>query len=222
MKTKKAALILYVISCLTAIIASFLDIDLLILVSRPTVVPAIFFYYLSIKRKKVDLLFALVLVLNFIGDVIILLEFENSTLILMVPYFLSYLALLKFAIEDTRKIKFNKSGLGLSVFVFSGLMCLMYALIQMFIDAKEGLVIPVIIYGIVLAAFCSLTAYCFYSKNATFTFYMLMTALASVFSDVFYVMFSLIFHFPSFYYFEFAMQLASYFFMVKYFVLRKK
>jgi hypothetical protein len=139
----------------------------------------------------------------------------------MVPYFLSYLALLKFAVEDTREIKFNKSGFGLSVFLFLGLMCLMYALIQMFIDAKEGLVILVITYGIVLAAFCSLITCCFYSKNTTFTLYMLMTALASVFSDVFYVMFSLVFHFPCFYYFEFAMQLTSSFFMVKYFVLRK-
>lgn len=222
MKIEKVALSVYLISSFLAVVASILDYDFLMLMTKPVVVPAIFFYYLSIKKQKIDLFFSLVLLLNFIGDCIVLLELENGTLLIMIPYFLSYLIMLKFSVEDVRKVNFNKWGLGLSVFVFCFLMYLMYILIQLFMDTNEELVVPVLLYGITLGTYGSMAAYCYYCENTTVAFFMLMAALFSTVSDVFYVLFSLIFHFPSFYYFEFFAQLVSYFLMVKYFVLREK
>lgn len=220
MKTKKAALVLYLIAVFVAIIATIMGNDVLLLISKPVVIPAIFFYYLSIKKQKISWLFALVLLLNFIGDSMVLLEFENQTELIMIPYLLSYIILLKFAIEDVRIMKFNSMALCLSLFVFSFLMYIMIALIQLFKDTNPDLVIPVILYGIILATYGSITVYCYYMKNNSVTFFMIMVALLSIVSDVFYIMFSLIFHFKGFNYFEFAVQLVSYFFIVKYFVLR--
>lgn len=220
MKTKKAALVLYLIAVFVAIIATIMGNDVLLLISKPVVIPAIFFYYLSIKKQIISWLFALVLLLNFIGDSMVLLEFENQTELIMIPYLLSYIILLKFAIEDVRIMKFNSMALCLSLFVFCFLMYIMIALIQLFKDTNPDLVIPVILYGIILAAYGSITVYCYYMKNNSVTFFMIMVALLSIVSDVFYIMFSLIFHFKGFNYFEFAVQLVSYFFIVKYFVLR--
>ena len=222
MRTSKVALMLYMVCSILAVTATIIGNETVVLLSKPAVIPAIFFYYLSVKRKrKVDLYFILVLALSFAGDTIALLKLENETEILMIPFFLSYVLLLKFAIEDVRKMKFNISGVLLSVFVFLFLMYILYSLIELFSDTYADLVVPVIIYGVVLGIFVSTAVYCFYSKNSSFTFYLAMAALLSVVSDVFYIMFSLIFHFPSFNYFELTVQLFSYFFIVKYFVLRK-
>ena len=222
MRTSKVALTLYIVCSILAVVATIIGNETIVLLSKPAVIPAIFFYYLSVKRKrKVDLYFIMVLALSFAGDTIALLKLENETEILMIPFFLSYVLLLKFAIEDVRKMKFNISGVLLSVFVFLFLMYILYSLIELFSDMYGDLVVPVIIYGVVLGTFVSIAVYCFYSKNSSFTFYLAMAALLSVVSDVFYIMFSLIFHFPSFNYFELTVQLFSYFFIVKYFVLRK-
>lgn len=221
MKTEKAALTLYVTASLLAIIATMFEFELLILITRPIVVPSILFYYLSIKEGKANPLFVSVLLLNFIGDTIILLDLENSTLIIMVPYFLSYLLMIKFAIRDVLKIRFNRNGLVLGGVVFGFLMYLLCVLVQLFMDVSEELVIPVIVYGVMLAGYLSMATYCYYSKSSMTMLFLLLTALSGSLSDIFYVLFTLIFHFPGFYYFEFAIQLVSYFFMVKYFVLRE-
>lgn len=221
MKTETAALILYLTASLTAVIATMFEFELLILISRPIVVPAILFYYLSIKEGKANPLFVSVLLLNFIGETIILLEIENSTLIIMVPYFLSYLLMIKFAIADVLKIRFNRKGLIIGIVVFGFLMYLLYVLVQLFMDTSEELVIPVIVYGIMLSVYLCMATYCYYSNSSMTMLFLLLTALAGSLSDIFYVLFTLIFHFPGFYYFEFAIQLVSYFFMVKYFVLRE-
>lgn len=221
MKTEKAALILYLTASILAIVATILEYDLLILLTRPIVVPSIVFYYLSIKEGKANPLFVSVLLLNFIGDTIILLDLENPTLIIMVPYFLSYLLMIKFALTDMLQIRFNKKGLAIGVVVFGFLMYLLYVLIQLFRDTSEELVIPVISYGIMLSGYLCMATYCYYSKSSMTTLFLLLTALCGSLSDIFYVLFTLIFHFPGFYYFEFSIQLVSYFFMVKYFVLRE-
>ena len=221
MKTKQVALILYLISSFVAVLATILDQEVLMLLSKPTVIPAILFYYLSTKTQPVNKFLILILILNFIGDTLVLLEFENQTKIIMVPYFCSYLIFLKLTIDDVKKMGFNSQGIFITLAVFSFLMFIMYSLIQLFIDIHKDLVIPVVIYGIVLGSFCALASYSYYVKNAVFAFYLLMTAMLSVLSDVFYIIFNFIFHFPALNYVEFAIQLLSYIFMVKYFISKE-
>jgi uncharacterized membrane protein YhhN len=221
MRTRKVALTVYIVSSLLAIIAAMLDDDVLILLAKPAVIPAIFFYYLSIKRRQaVDSYIVLILLLSFVGDTILLLEIED-TKIIMIPYFLSYLILFRFVIMDVQKIKFHTSGLLLSALIFVFLMAITYALIQLLIDTNGELVWPVIIYGMMFSTLASFSGYCYFMGNNTAFLYLAIAVLMSIVSDVFYIMFSLIFHFQSFKYLEFSMQMFSYFFIVKYCVLRK-
>lgn len=221
MKTKKIALGLYILASFMAVLGTVLHNDLMMLLSKPTVIPSIFFYYLSAKKQKpVNPYLVAVLALNFIGDTIVLLEIED-TKIIMIPYFFSYLIIYKFALADLRKLRFDISGLMLGIFIFSFLMYIMYALIQLFADTNSELVIPVIVYGAMLGSLAGVASYCHYIRNSMASFYLAVAILVSIVSDVFYIMFSLIFHFPSFNYFEFAVQMISYFFIVKYFIFTK-
>jgi len=221
MRTKQIALILYVMCCLLAIFAAITDNDMLMLLSKPAIIPAILYYYLTSKTTKVNWILFSVLMLNFIGDTIVLLEIKDQTLIIMIPYFFSYLLLFCFVLKDVRKMKFLLSGVFMASLIFCFLMYVLYQLIQMFEDTNPELITPVLIYGIVLAILGCIIAYCYYVKVTAFTFYMLMFALTSIVSDVFYMLFHFIFQISFLNYFEFAAQLLSYYFLVKYFVLRR-
>jgi uncharacterized membrane protein YhhN len=207
---------------MVAVLATIINNDLMILLAKPAVIPAILYYYLASKTSKVNWLFISVLVLNFIGDTIVLLQIENQTLIIMIPYFIAYLILFYFSIQDVRKMKFVKSGIMIATLIFCFLMYILYELIQMFADTNPELVIPVVIYGIVLAVFGCLAVYCYYSNIAAFTFYLLMFVITSIVSDVFYMLFHFLFQIPLLNYIEFMLQLVSYYFVVKYFISRRK
>ncbi|HEX8563472.1 MAG TPA: lysoplasmalogenase family protein [Flavobacterium sp.] len=221
MRTKKPALILYFVACIAAIIAAYLESDTLLLLTKPVVIPAIFFYYLSARKTQRSKLVVFFLALNFIGDTIVLLDLQDPMLILMVPYFLSYLILLYMAIKDIRKVSFDRFGAGIGIFVFLLLLTLIPVLVQSFSYEQQSLAIPIVTYGVILAIYVGLAAYHFYSTASTIGFYMIMSALFCVVSDVFYVMFSMILLFPGLLFFDLGLQLFSYFFIVKYFVLRK-
>lgn len=221
LKTRQIALGLYVFCSLLAVIATIIDNDLMILLVKPAVIPAILYYYLSTKTAKTNWLFVSVLLLNFIGDSIVLLDFPNQTLIIMIPYFISYLIMLGFVGQDLQRIKFNASGLLIVSLIFGFLMYVLYELVQMFSDTNPELIIPVIVYGIALGLLGTIGAYNYYCKAATFTFYLLMYLISSIVSDVFYMLFHFLFEIQFLNYFEFALQLTSYFFVVKYFVSRK-
>lgn len=222
MKTKEIALRLYVLSCILAVLATIIDNELLILLVKPAVIPSILYYYLASKKHPVNWVFISVLLLNFVGDTMVLLGMEGETETIMIPYFISYLLLLGFAIQDVRKIRLVRQGILVSVLLFCFLMYVLYELVQMFIDTNAELVAPVTVYGVVLGVFGCITAYCYYARSAAFTFYMVMFALTSIVSDVFYMMFNFLFHIGFLNYIEFGSQLFSYYFLVKYFVLRKK
>lgn len=221
MKTSKIALNLYFTACLLAVIATFIDNEMLLLVSKPIIIPAIYFYYLSEKKTKINPLVVLFLILSFIGDTIVLLELKKIIYV-MIPYFLSYLILLQFAISDVRKLKFDWFSLGVATFVFVSLILLLDTLVDFFIEDNKYLAIPILMYGLVLSVFGSLAGYYFYYKASNLAFYMVMAALFCVVSDVFYIIFSLIFQFNDFHYFDFSVQIISYYFIVKYFILRKR
>lgn len=221
MRTRGPALILYFIACIVAVIASYIESDALLVLSKPIVIPAIYFYYLSAKDTKVNPLIVLFLFLSFVGDTIVMLDIQNSTLIIMVPYFLSYLILVWFAIQDCRKISFSRFGAWIGAFIFSMIVALVFMLTQSFADDQHGLIVPIIGYGVLLAVYGGLAGYYFYSTASNIGLLLIMSALFCIVSDVFYVVFILILVFPGFLAFILALQLLAYYFLVRYFILRR-
>ncbi|MBS7786718.1 hypothetical protein KIH23_05370 [Flavobacterium sp. CYK-55] len=222
MKTRQVALILYLIACSLSVLASIIDNELLMLISKPAIIPAIIYYYLTIKKSSVEPVYIAVLLFNFVGDTIALLRFENQTLLLMIPFFMSYVLILRCIIIDVLKLKWDRTGGFIAVAIFLFLMYVLSELIGMFADTNPELVWPVIIYGIFLGGLSSLSVYCYATKISVHAFFMLMFVLTSVVSDVFYMLFEFIYKISFLNYFEFAAQLFSYYFLVKYFVLRSK
>ncbi|HEX8270865.1 MAG TPA: hypothetical protein VF581_13310 [Flavobacterium sp.] len=221
MRARKPALVLYIIACVLAVVAAIIGSESLALISNPVIIPAIYFYYLSAKPVKKDIFVFLFFLLNFIGDTIILLDFRQSTLVIMIPYFLSYLILLRAGIGDVRKIKFDLFAAAIGGFMFIMLLLLTFTLIQLYSFDQQELVVPTYIYGTVLAAYAALGGYCFFATASNLAFYMIMSGLACVVSDVLFTLTSVLLLFPNLRYYDLAIQLLMYYFSVRYFVVRK-
>lgn len=222
MRTEKPALTLYFIACILAVLATAIHNEALLIASKPIVIPAIFFYYLSVKKTRFNIWYAIFLVLTFIGDTMVLLDLDNETIYIMVPYILSYVILLSLFGSDVKKLRFSASGLAVAIFVFALLVATAFTLIQFFEDGKSFLAVPVVIYGVILGLQAALAAYHFHLDGSTMSFNMAMTALFNSVSDVFYVIFTLVItDFPEFWPIDVALQIFSYYFVIRYFVLRK-
>lgn len=219
MKTREVAFYLYFIACITALIAIITDNDLLLLVSKPTIIPAVYFYYLT-ATKKINVFFTLVLLFNFVGDSVILLKIPD-VLYMMVPYYLSYLILIKFIIEDMLRAKFNLNSLFFSLLVLLGHVIMLYMVLDLQSENGQKLILPFSIYGITMSLMVTFAVYNYLADRSISGFYMMIACGCCLVSDVFYVLYNQHFHIPILNYINSAMQLFTYIFLVKYIINRK-
>lgn len=219
MKTKTIAYYLYFIACLTALFAIVIDSELLLLLSKPMIIPAVYFYYLT-KTKNVNFLFTLVMLLNFAGDTVILLKISNP-LYVMAPYYLSYLILIRFILGDILKVKINRNNVLLSLLVLAGHALMLYLVLDLQTMDGKKFIVPFSIYGATLSLMVTLAVYNYLADKSISGFYMLVGCCCCLVSDVFYVMYNEHFHLPILSYINSAMQFFTYIFLVKYIVNRK-
>ena len=221
METKKTALILYIICSILVVFAAIIGNDELFFVTKPIIIPAIFFYYLSINQEnKVSTVIALILVLYFIGNSIGLLELKDSVEMVMIPYFSAYLLLIWFGIDDFRKLKFNKMALFLASLFLVLMFMITYSIINVFKNHHPGLVIPVVFYAAFLSSYGAIALYSYQFLRNRIFYYLLIFVMIRISSDVFYMIYQMVSPIVYFNYFQLSMEFLSYFFMVKYFVAK--
>lgn len=219
MKTKAIAYYLYFIACFTALFAIIIDNELLLLFSKPMIIPAIYFYYLT-KTKKANFPFTIVMMLSFIGDTIILLKIKDP-LFIMVPYYLSYLILIGFIVSDISRTKAVLGNVLLSLLVLLGHALMLYLVLDLQTMDGRKFILPFSIYGITLSLMVTLSVYNYLSDRSISGFYLLIGCGCCLVSDVFYVMYNEHFHIPILSYINSAMQFFTYIFLVKYILKRK-
>ncbi|HMI07326.1 MAG TPA: lysoplasmalogenase family protein [Flavobacterium sp.] len=219
MKTRKIAYYLYFVAVASALIGIIADNDLLLLIAKPTIIPSIYYYYLT-KTKKANFWFTMVLLLNFIGDSVILLKIKDPMLI-MVPYYLSYLVLIRFIVFDMAKIKYNWNSLLFSALVLAGHALMLYMVLDLQSMDGKKLITPYTIYGITMSVMVTLSVYNYLADRSIACFYMMIACGCCLVSDVFYVLYNQHFHIPILNYINSFMQLITYFFLVKYIINRK-
>lgn len=220
MKTKTIAYYLYFIACFTALFAIIIDNDILLLISKPMIIPAVYFYYLT-KTKKVNFLFNIVMMLSFIGDTVILLKIKDP-LFVMAPYYLSYLILIWFIVVDILKTTaVHWMNILISLVLLAGHALMLYLVLDLQSMDGRKFIVPFSIYGITLSLMVTLSVYNYLADKSISGFYMLVGCACCLVSDVFYVMYNEHFHFPVLSYINTAMQFFTYIFLVKYMLNRK-
>ncbi len=219
MKTKTIAYYFYFITCLTALLALAIDNEWLLLLSKPMIIPAVYFYYLA-RSRTVNFWMTLVMLLNFAGDTIILLKIANPLLV-MAPYYLSYLILIGFILADIGSSRTGIWNLVLSLLVLGGHALMLYLVLDLQTMDGRKLIVPFTIYGVTLSLMVTLSVYNFLARKTISGFYMMVGSCCSLLSDVFYVLYTQHFHYPILNYINSAMQFFTYIFLVQYILHRK-
>lgn len=222
MRDKQPALILYVAAVALAMIAKVFEFETLMLVSKPIVVPAIYYFYLQAKREKINLLFSVAVWSFFVADMIVVLYSKSAILSIMVCGMISYSFLTWFGIKDAKNIKFN----AVNVLVLALLLLLpsymLFRILNLDVEDISGHYSVYLLYGIILLTLVGVSIYN-YISNATHAFlYLCIASVCMLLSDLFYCVYKYMIELPVFENINLFAQLISYFFMVKYFISRRR
>ncbi len=214
-------MILFGIAGALSIIAKVFDNELLMLIVKPMVVPAIFYYYLQTKTRKTSFLFSIVLWFFFIGDMIMVLFPLSGILWVMGCTMASYLILLKFVLEDRSAIKFSFFNIVFLTLLLILLGYILFTILNLNIDSIVRNYLMYLVYGIILISLVAISTFNYLSDNSAVYLHLCSMALCLLVSDLFYCINRFIIQLPIIDHINLFSQFMSYFFMVKYFNSRK-
>ena len=216
----KPAIGLYFISSILVLIAVVFNLNELEQIAKPIVIPSIFFFYLQHRYKRVNWWFSIAILACFVGDMILLIDPEFEILWIILCFFISYAILIKFGIDDLvpQKLTFSNIGIGiLSVFF---LLFVLLSIVDLIEPESTERYIMFLFYGFSLLVLTVISLFNFFSDASKAALYFSIMALCIVISDVFYSFYHFIEPIEMFNYINIFFQLATYYCMVSYFLVR--
>lgn len=216
------SLFLYFFSGIFYVFSVFFGVELGILLSKPVYIPALVFYYFTMKSTKNDDLFLSSLVFFYIGEMLFLINIKDYYLLGLLFFLLPYLILIYFLYVDfvillkTRKIKIDKSFWFLSVL----LSYLLYSVFRLLEFNSNFVMSYMALFGVSILIMSVLTSLLFvyssYRKNS----YLAFAVLSLFMSGLFFVLFTHFLDLPIFKILAAFSQTIFYYFYVKYFLER--
>ncbi len=216
----KPAIGLYFISSILVLIAVVFNLNELEQIAKPIVIPSIFFFYLQHRYKRVNWWFSIAILACFVGDMILLIDPKFEILWIILCFFISYAILIKFGIDDLvpQKLTFSNIGIGiLSVFF---LLFVLLSIVDLIEPETTERYIMFLFYGFSLLVLTVISLFNFFSDASKAALYFSIMALCIVISDVFYSFYHFIEPIEMFNYINIFFQLATYYCMVSYFLVR--
>ncbi|KGO82087.1 YhhN-like protein [Flavobacterium cauense R2A-7] len=219
----KPALIMYFIACMVYMLGVVLGNNELMLVSKPVIVPAIFFYYLQERKIKFSWTYTLITILFFTGDMIVLIDSENLFVLIIAVFLLAYLFFLKGLVDDlvTLRLRFiNKTHLFALLICVFFLIFLLISIVDVLIENKTENLGLIVLYGIVLVSLGTLASLNYIIKPSRYTTFMILASLSFVISDVFYILKKDFLEIEILDYLNNFTQIVSYYFLTQYYLLK--
>lgn len=216
MKPSTPALIAYLIASFFAVVGIVAKNEFLVLLMKPVIVPAIFFYYLQTKKTKVNWLFLIAMLSSFIADMIILFQLENGDIPIVLLNLFMYLIFFYFAIKDLP----YKNLTVFSFFYFILIVCCFLGIVYFVLDLMTGLDSFLhylfAVYGVLLSLLSSVIVFNHIKLLRLKTFYAVIMCICFVTSDIFFAVSNFYLQMDVFVIFNLTVQFASYYYMVKY------
>jgi len=220
MKDSKPSLYLFFIASIFVILARIFDLEKIDWLLKPTIIPAILYYYLQTKTSKTNYLLLLVFFFFFIGDMIILM-FPNGKLDwVLLSFAFGYILLLYYIIKDFRFKKFKKIIILYTLIIALFLLLLLNEILDLPVEAIINNHITFLAYGILLIIIATISIFNYLVNPNINSLNLFSMSLCFLISDLFYCFDKFVFSSFLFDIFNLATQFLSYFFMVKFFNTR--
>ncbi|HSD13985.1 MAG TPA: lysoplasmalogenase family protein [Flavobacterium sp.] len=220
----KPALLLYFISCAVFMLSVVIESSNLMLISKPVIVPSIFFYYLQERRFPVSWFYSSIIVLFFAGDMILLIDPNNYFPIIISMFLLGYLLYFKGIFDDFIRIRshfLTKAHLLVLLICVFLLVFLQISIMDIVLESKTDYLWLLMVYGVVLVLIGFISSWNYIMYPSRYTTFMILTSLSFVISDVFYILKKESLGIDIFEYLNNLSQALSYYFLTKYFLLKK-
>lgn len=220
----KPALILYFVACALFMLSVIIDNSELMLVSKPVIVPSIFFYYLQEKKVKFSLSYTLIIILFFVGDMIVLIDFSELFIVIVAVFWIAYLFFLKGLIDDLISIRVRHIK---TTNLFALLICVFF-LIYLLISSMDILIASkteymwfMVLYGMTLVLIGGIASLNYIVKPTRYSTFMILASLSFVISDIFYILKKDFSEIEILNYLNNFTQIVSYYFLTKYYLLKE-
>ena len=152
-------------------------IPMLVLVSKTFIIPALLFLY-SVSVSKLNKWYVFALIFSFLGDVFLMFNGEIYFIIGLVSFLTAHLFFMKIVLKRIQKS--TLSAVLISIIPFGALFLLLIFIIK---DSVGTLLFPVIIYGLVISSFGTLSLIDYRKTNSKIALFMLIGAIVFMLSD---------------------------------------
>ncbi|KVV15841.1 lysoplasmalogenase family protein [Flavobacterium sp. TAB 87] len=224
MKPNQPSLVLFFGTIiLTIIFEIFFQNRLPIIYLKSMAVPLMFIYFLISNKYKITWFQAVIFICCFVGDVVIVLNPAYSSLGSMYCFMAVYMLLLVHVLKNFKRVRVRKIDVVPILIVVSFVVFLLFSILKMTInDTQTDMFLLYVVYGIVL---CTMSCVCFINhiiRPTAAHLFITLTAICFILSDMFFVFNEFYHDLLIFRIIRNSTQSLAYYFMVRYFLLKKK
>lgn len=213
------ALLFYFTASSLVLIANIFGFSELGWIAKSVAIPSVVYYYYQYSRKNVSILVLLIFFFCFLGDMLREIDPDIDVMWVIMLFLVAYIFLIKYGVNSIN-IKLSLPNILLCMVSMGGLGYVLYAILDLIQPSSVGLYIMMLIYGLTLSILATISFANYFLKATEGGLYFSILALCIVISDIFYSFYYFIEKINIFLYGNLIFQLASYFFMAKYFILK--
>ncbi|MFE3867171.1 lysoplasmalogenase family protein [Flavobacterium sp. LS2P90] len=222
MKANTPSLILYFLASVLTIVFTLVGPESYLLYTKSLVVSSIFIYYLTTSNYKIDLIKGAIFLFSFIGDVFVLMDYEDSEIGSVLSFLIAYLLLIIHLVRGFKKIEFDKIDILSLISIIIVMIVLSITILSLPFEKMKTDFSIIIIYSIVLSILICISVTKYFTKSNFAFLNLLVMSLCFLLSDIFYVLNGFYLSLSAFSLIEISTQVFSYFFMVNYFIANDK
>lgn len=222
---KKTIVILYFIIAFIYMVAAINHLENIELIFKPIMLPLIIYYYLEKIRKRISYWVLASFAFFYCGEMISLIAAEDyyflMLLMFLIPYLIYTSELLNEFLNYFKIAKLSMFNLS-TLMVGALLIFLLVSVLRMLNIENKPEFVLLLIYGLTLLFMCLLSVGLFMFNDSKSNFYCLLTVIAFIVSDLFYIFNKKIDSNNVFLFVNLVTQILSYYFYTKYYLLKAK
>lgn len=218
-KDKLILLIALIVGILSTLANSFHYVEF-VKISRFVFLPLIYVYY-CLKAKRINWAPTLVMILFLITDVYNFI-IKDSLFELLMLGIVNYILFLSFGLKDIVKFRLTFTNVISFLIIVGFVVFLYFSVLDIALIELNSFKVSISIYGIVLALNAIVAAYNLSYRNRLHDLLFFFCVATFVFTDVSYLISEYYYKFPVMMAINYVLQLLSYFFIARYFLIKER
>lgn len=218
-KDKLVLLIALVVGILSTIANTFHYVEF-VKISRIVFIPLIYIYY-CLKAQKINWAPTLVMFLFLLTDIYNFI-IKDALFELLVLGIVNYILFLSFGLKDIVKFRLTFTNVISFLIIVGFVVFLYFSVLDLALIELNTYKVSISIYGIVLGLNAIVAAYNLSYRNRLHDLLFFFCVATFVFTDVSYLISEYYYKFPAMIVINYILQLLSYFFIARYFIIKER